>query len=102
MLDYGECSEGKNGREAAIEHHAQNGLPLHERVGPLRGSEPHHPGSGWPTMTSISLLWGIGSILSDEEIKCSANASNAKRALPCAGKPRMERKQSRKLAAATA
>ncbi len=69
MLDYGECSEGKNGREAAIEHHAQNGLPLHERVGPLRGSEPHHPGSGWPTMTSISLLWGIGSILSDEEIK---------------------------------
>src|SRR5439155_14022384 len=59
----------KNGREAAIEHHAQNGLPLHERVGPLRGSEPHHPGSGWPTMTSISLLWGIGPILSDEEIK---------------------------------
>ena len=53
-------------------------------------------------MTSISLLWGIGSILSDEEIKCSANASNAKRALPCAGKPRMERKQSRKLTAATA
>ncbi len=42
------------------------GLPLHERVGPLCGSESHHRDSHWPTMTSISLLWRIGSILSDE------------------------------------
>jgi hypothetical protein len=47
--------ERKEGREAAIQHRAQTRIPLHERVGPLCGSEPHHPGSGWPTMTSISL-----------------------------------------------
>ena len=41
----------ENNRDTPLEHHAQTGHPLHERVGALCRSQPYCSGSGWPTMT---------------------------------------------------
>jgi hypothetical protein len=41
----------ENNRDTPLEHHAQIGHPLHERVGSLCRSQPCCSGSGWPTMT---------------------------------------------------